>query len=70
MQRGIVAVDPKVIPLKTRLFIPDYGYSYAGDTGGLIKGKRIDLGVNNVKEEAAWMFKNVIVYILGKSEKY
>ncbi|GMO67670.1 MAG: 3D domain-containing protein [Endomicrobiia bacterium] len=70
MQRGIVAVDPKIIPLKTRLFIPGYGYGYAGDTGGLIKGNRVDLGVNNVKEEKNWMFKNVVVYILGKSEKY
>jgi len=70
MRRGIVAVDPRIIPLKTRLFIPGYGYAYAGDIGGLIKGKRIDLGVNNVREEAAWMFKDVIVYVLGKSEKY
>ncbi|MDR0800425.1 MAG: 3D domain-containing protein [Endomicrobium sp.] len=70
MQRGIVAVDPKIIPLKTRLFISGYGYGYAGDTGKLIKGKRIDLGVNNAKEEKPWMFKDVIVYILEKSDTY
>lgn len=70
MQRGIVAVDPRIIPLKTRLFIPGYGYGYAGDTGGFMKGNRVDLGVNNVKEEKAWMFKNVVVYILENSEKY
>jgi len=70
MQRGMVAVDPKVIPLKTRLFIPGYGYGYASDTGSLIKGKRVDLGVNSVEEEKSWMFKNVMVYILEKSEKY
>jgi 3D (Asp-Asp-Asp) domain-containing protein len=70
MQRGIVAVDPKVIPLKTRLFIPGYGYGYAGDTGNMIKGKRIDLGVNNVQEEQFWMFKRVSVYILEKSNTY
>jgi 3D (Asp-Asp-Asp) domain-containing protein len=70
MQRGIVAVDPKVIPLKTRLFIPGYGYGYAGDTGALIRGKRIDLGVNNAKEEKSWRFRDVNVYILEKSDKY
>ncbi|GHT05709.1 hypothetical protein AGMMS5026_00610 [Endomicrobiia bacterium] len=70
MQRGIVAVDPNVIPLKTRLFIPGYGYGYAGDKGSLIRGKRIDLGVNNAKEEKSWRFKDVNVYILEKSDKY
>ncbi|AKL97439.1 G5 and 3D domain-containing protein [Endomicrobium proavitum] len=70
MQRGIVAVDPKVIPLKTRLFISGYGYGYAGDTGNLIKGNRVDLGVNNAKEEQSWMFRDVTVYILEPSSKY
>jgi 3D (Asp-Asp-Asp) domain-containing protein len=70
MQRGIVAVDPKVIPLRTRLFITGYGYGYAGDTGNLIKGKRIDLGVNNAQEEKAWMHREVTVYILEKSDTY
>lgn len=41
---GIVAVDPKVIPLMTELYIPGYGRGLAGDTGGLILGKHIDLG--------------------------
>lgn len=70
MQRGIIAVDPKVIPLKTRLYVSGYGYGYAGDTGSAIKGNRIDLGVNNAEEEKAWMFREVTVYILEKSDKY
>jgi 3D (Asp-Asp-Asp) domain-containing protein len=41
---GLVAVDPKVIPLMTDLYIPGYGQALAADTGGLIKGKHIDLG--------------------------
>ncbi|MCX5781663.1 MAG: 3D domain-containing protein [Elusimicrobia bacterium] len=69
MQRGIVAVDPRVIPLRTRLFIPGYGYCYAGDTGSAIKGKRIDLGVNNLAEEAQWVYQPVTVYILEKNQK-
>ncbi len=41
---GIVAVDPKVIPLGTKMFIPGYGYAVAADTGGAVKGYVIDLG--------------------------
>jgi len=44
VKRGIVAVDPKVIPLGTRIYIPGYGFAIAGDTGGGIKGNMIDLG--------------------------
>jgi 3D (Asp-Asp-Asp) domain-containing protein len=67
MQRGIVAVDPKVIPLRTRVFVSQYGYGYAGDTGSAIKNKRIDLGVNNAEEEKSWMHRPVTVYILEKN---
>jgi uncharacterized protein YabE (DUF348 family)/3D (Asp-Asp-Asp) domain-containing protein len=41
---GVVAVDPNVIPLGTRMFIPGYGYAVAADTGGAVKGYIIDLG--------------------------
>jgi resuscitation-promoting factor RpfB len=42
--KGIVAVDPRVIPLGTRMYIPGYGYATAADTGGGIIGNHIDLG--------------------------
>jgi resuscitation-promoting factor RpfB len=42
--KGIVAVDPAVIPLGTRMYIPGYGYGTAADTGSGIRGNHIDLG--------------------------
>jgi uncharacterized protein YabE (DUF348 family) len=40
---GIVAVDPRVINLRGEMYVPGYGFGVAGDTGGLIKGRRIDV---------------------------
>jgi len=44
LRRGIVATDPKVIPLRTWMYVPGYGKAKAGDTGGGVKGKFVDLG--------------------------
>ncbi|PIU61047.1 MAG: hypothetical protein COS84_11615 [Armatimonadetes bacterium CG07_land_8_20_14_0_80_40_9] len=62
--KGIVAVDPKVIPLGTRLYIPGYGYALAGDIGSAIKGNRIDLGVDDYQEADAFEKKRIKVYVL------
>lgn len=47
---GMVAVDPKVIPLGTKLYIEGYGIAIAGDTGGAIKGNKVDLFFNSESE--------------------
>ncbi len=47
MRRGIVAVDPRVIPLGTYVYVPGYGKGFAADTGSRILGRRIDLGYND-----------------------
>jgi len=62
---GVVAVDPSYIALGTELFIPGYGYAVAEDTGGAIKGNRIDLCYSTTEEAFSWGVRNVTVYILG-----
>ncbi len=61
---GGVAVDPKVIPLGTELYVEGYGYAKAVDTGGLIKGNRIDVFLETAKECYQWGRREVKVYIL------
>jgi 3D (Asp-Asp-Asp) domain-containing protein len=61
---GIVAVDPRVIPLRSHLYIPGYGYAVAGDTGGAIRGSRIDLGFNTYRDARQFGRRDVVVYIL------
>ncbi|MFA5975738.1 MAG: 3D domain-containing protein [Elusimicrobiota bacterium] len=70
LQRGLVAVDPAVIPLGTRLYIPGYGYAFAADTGSAIKGMRIDLAVKDAKEEKRYNHREVTVYLLDKTKKW
>lgn len=61
---GVVAVDPKLIPLNSRLYIEGYGYARAEDTGGSIKGNRIDLFFETKKEAMRFGRRNVKVYIV------
>lgn len=62
--RGIVAVDPRIIPLGTHLFIPGYGFAIAGDTGGAIVGNRIDLGFNSQYDAIQFGRRTIRVYTL------
>jgi 3D (Asp-Asp-Asp) domain-containing protein len=61
---GIVAVDPQVIPLGSHLFIPGYGRAIAGDTGGAIRGNRVDLGFNSDSDAMQFGRRSVTVYVL------
>jgi uncharacterized protein YabE (DUF348 family) len=47
MRHGIIAVDPDVIALRSNLYVPGYGVGVAGDTGGAIIGRHIDLGYDD-----------------------
>jgi 3D (Asp-Asp-Asp) domain-containing protein/uncharacterized protein YabE (DUF348 family) len=61
---GIVAVDPSVIPLGSHLYIPGYGQAIAGDTGGAIRGNRVDLGFNSDADAMQFGRRAVTVYVL------
>jgi len=62
---GIVAVDPTVIPLGTHMTIPGYGEGIAADTGGAIKGARIDVWVPSEAQAEQWGVKTVTISLHG-----
>lgn len=61
----VIAVDPRVIKLGTKVHVEGYGYAIAGDTGGAIKGKKIDVFMPNKSEAYQWGRKNVKVKVLN-----
>ncbi|HZK33478.1 MAG TPA: 3D domain-containing protein, partial [Tissierellaceae bacterium] len=67
---GVVAVDPRVIPLGTKLYVesldgtPDYGFASAEDKGGAIKGNKIDLFFESSTDVRNFGRRKVKVYIL------
>jgi 3D (Asp-Asp-Asp) domain-containing protein len=62
MRDGIVAVDPSYIDLGSKVYVPGYGVGLAADTGGAIKGKRIDLGYSDANLQLWYSW--VDVYLL------
>ncbi len=62
--RGVIAVDPRVIPLGTHVYVPGYGYAIAADTGGAIKGNRIDLCYDTYEQAIRWGRRDVTIIIL------
>lgn len=62
--KGVVAVDPDLIPLGAKLYIEGYGYATALDIGSSIRNNRIDLFFESVKEARSWGRRSVKVYIL------
>jgi 3D (Asp-Asp-Asp) domain-containing protein len=61
--RGVVAVDPSVIPLGSKLYIPGYGNGVAADIGGGIRGNIIDLWYPTYAECAAWGRRTVTITV-------
>ncbi len=69
IRAGIIAVDPDVIPLGTRIEIKNMGFFTAEDTGGKIKGNRIDIYFDSKKEAQEFGKKGVWVKIIDNSYK-
>ncbi|HTQ11582.1 MAG TPA: 3D domain-containing protein [Fimbriimonadaceae bacterium] len=64
LRDGVVAVDPRIIPLGTKLYIEGYGFAYACDTGSAIKGNRIDLLLSSSAACSEWGRRVVKVHVL------
>lgn len=71
-KKGVIAVDPDIIPLGTRVYIEtegrgaDYGFAVAADIGSAIQGKIIDLYMDTQAAANSWGRRNVKVYILTR----
>ncbi len=57
-------MDPRVIPLGTKLYVEGYGPAVAADTGSAIKGLRIDVWLNSRELAIKWGRKKVRVWVL------
>ncbi|API91909.1 MULTISPECIES: LysM peptidoglycan-binding domain-containing protein [unclassified Virgibacillus] len=60
----VIAVDPSVIPLGSKVYVEGYGYATAADTGGAIKGNKIDVHVPSKGEATNWGVRTVNVTIV------
>ncbi len=63
-RRGVIAVDPSVIPLGTKVYIPGYGYAVAEDTGGAIVGNKIDVAFDTISECYEFGRQYIKIYIV------
>ncbi len=63
---GSIAVDPRVIPLGSSLYVPGYGYGTADDTGSAIIGRRIDVWLPSCAESIDWGVQTLTVDVLGR----
>jgi len=65
---GVVAVDPEVIPLGTKIIIEGMGTYVAEDTGGAIKGNRLDIYYESRKEAFEFGVQSVNVFVLERKD--
>ncbi len=59
----VIAVDPRVIPLGSKVWVEGYGYAIAGDTGGAIKGNKVDLFMPSKTDAYAWGRRTVQIKV-------
>ncbi|ASV67724.1 ubiquitin-like domain-containing protein [Cytobacillus sp. FSL W7-1323] len=61
----VIAVDPSVIPLGTKVYVEGYGYAVASDTGSAIKGNKIDVFFSSKSDAYRWGRKQVKIRVLN-----
>lgn len=65
LMKGVCAVDPTVIPMFTKFYVPGYGFCQALDVGGAVKGNKIDLGFEDLRKYLGqWSARNVEIYLI------
>ncbi|QED49687.1 3D domain-containing protein [Cytobacillus dafuensis] len=59
----VISVDPKVIPLGSKVFVPGYGEAIAADTGGAVKGNKIDVFIPSKQQALQWGNKTIKIKV-------
>lgn len=62
--RKTIAVDPRIIPLGSKVVVPGIGICIASDTGGAIRGKKIDIAMGSVAECKRFGVRNLMITVL------
>lgn len=63
---GTIAVDPYVIPMGSKIYVPGYGWGVASDTGGAIQGSKIDIWYPSTSDCQQWGVRNVTITVMPK----
>ncbi|HBV86603.1 MAG TPA: hypothetical protein DEF42_08100 [Desulfosporosinus sp.] len=64
-REGLIAVDPRVIPMGSKVYVEGYGYAIAADTGGSIRGNRIDVFYSTLRKCIDWGRRSVQIHVLN-----
>ncbi|WP_404356403.1 LysM peptidoglycan-binding domain-containing protein [Cytobacillus firmus] len=59
----VISVDPKVIPLGSKVYVPGYGEAIAGDKGSAVRGNKIDVFISNKQRALQWGSKTVTIKV-------
>lgn len=63
---GTFAVDPRVIPLGSKIYVPGYGWGVARDTGGAIKGRKLDVWLPSCARAIRWGRRSVTITVVRR----
>lgn len=69
VKHGTIAVDPRVIPMGSRIYVPGYGWGIAADTGGMIKGNVIDIWLPTSRQCYDWGVRRVTIKVFPRRRR-